>query len=117
MNHDSPLPREGPDGSSSAERRAPRIETNWYGSGAATLATYTFSCDPGPPEPEWLVEHDVEQRVFRLTAPGGKTEVFRDQALRYLVVEPDDETGELMPVIRDGQPRFLCLCREEREAR
>src|SRR5262249_23179249 len=61
------------------------------------------------------VEHDLEKRVYRLTGPDGKTEVFRDDVRRFLVVEPDRETGRMIPVIREGEPRILCLCREERE--
>src|SRR5262249_52790175 len=77
-------------------------------------ATLTYTCHR---KPQVAVEHVREKGVFRLTAPDGKTEVFRDDATRYLVVEPDPETGEMTPVIRGGQPKFLYLCREEREVR
>jgi hypothetical protein len=42
--------------------------------------------------------------------------VFRDEAVRFLVAEPDPETGELDPVVNyRGEPKYLYLCREERE--
>jgi hypothetical protein len=68
-------------------------------------------------EPKVTVEHDRDERIFRLVGQDGKTEVFRDHATRYLVVEPDLETGEITPVIQQGQPWFLWLCREEHEVR
>jgi hypothetical protein len=74
------------------------------------ITTYRYRCVG----PKVAVEHDREKRVFRLTADG-KTEVFRDNATRYLVVEPDPVTGEIMPVIREGKPKFLWLCRQEHE--
>jgi hypothetical protein len=60
-------------------------------------------------------EHDKEKRVFVLTWADGEVEVFRDNATRYLVVEPDSEPGELRPKLTYGRPTFLYLCREERE--
>jgi hypothetical protein len=60
-------------------------------------------------------EHDEQRRLFTLTGPGGKSEHFRDQPARYLMVEPDPETGAMQPVIKDGQPAIGYLCREERE--
>ncbi len=43
------------------------------------------------------------------------TERFRDKLVRYLVVEPDPETGELRPAVKAGGPVYLYLCREDRE--
>jgi len=62
-------------------------------------------------------EHDREKRVFRLTAPDGSLEVFRDNPTRYLCVAPDAETGAMKPVLRAGEPVYLYLAREEREIR
>jgi hypothetical protein len=59
--------------------------------------------------------HDLEKRVFLLTGPDGKTEVFRDNPTRYLSVAPDPQTGEMKPVMKYGRPTYLWLCREERE--
>jgi hypothetical protein len=60
-------------------------------------------------------EHDNERRLFTLTGPDGKIERFRDNPTRYLMVEPDPETGAMRPVIKRGRPAFIYLCREERE--
>jgi hypothetical protein len=49
-----------------------------------------------------------------LTAPDGKTEHFRDNPARYLVVVPDPKTGEMRPVINRGEPTHIYLCREDR---
>ena len=100
---------------SDPEGRAPQIETTWYG--GTTTTTYTYSVEDRPPDPVWLVEHEREQGTFRLTGPDGKTERFRSQPLRYLVVEPDAQTGAMTPVLRNGRPWFLNLCREEPEGR
>ena len=81
--------------------------------GATTPITYSY--EARTPDPKWLVDHDRAQGVFRLTGPDGRIACFRDRALRYLVLEPDPETGDLRPQIRAGQPTILRLCREERE--
>ncbi len=62
-------------------------------------------------------EFDPAGRVFRLTGSDGTVEVFRAVPTRYLCVEPDPETGAIRPVIQRGQPVYLWLRREEREAR
>jgi hypothetical protein len=67
--------------------------------------------------PRVRVEPDREKRVFRVVEPTGKTAVFRDEAVPFLVVEPDAETGEMKPALRLGEPQVLYLCREEREVR
>lgn len=58
-----------------------------------------------------------EARLILKMYSTGRSLCFRDQPLRYLVVEIDPETGQVQPEIRDGRPRILHLCREEREAR
>jgi hypothetical protein len=68
-----------------------------------------------PPRPAFAMTHDPEKRVFVLTGPDGKTEVFRDNPTRYLAVAPDPENGEMKPVMKYGRPTYLWLCREERE--
>jgi hypothetical protein len=60
-------------------------------------------------------EHDKKKRLFTVTGPDGKIEQFRDNPTRYLIVEPDPETGALRPVIKCGKQAYLYLCREERE--
>ncbi len=70
-----------------------------------------------PPGPSYLFEHDEAHRVFRLTAPDGTTEIFRDNPTRYLCVAPDAETGAMRPVMKRGKPVYLLLARPEREVR
>jgi YD repeat-containing protein len=66
-------------------------------------------------------EHLKEKRLFALTdLDGGKAdepEYWRDNPTRYLVVEVDEETGDIKPAAKNRQPVYLWLCREEREAR
>jgi len=76
------------------------------------ITTYTFQYYP----PSFTFEHDARRRVFRLTHSEGKTECFRDNPTRYLVVEPHPESGEFRPATKHGKPTYLYLCREEREA-
>ncbi len=63
---------------------------------------------------QYSFERDTENRVLRLKSPDGTTAVFRDNATKYLCVEPD-ETGATWPVMRHGRPVCIYLCREERE--
>jgi hypothetical protein len=64
-----------------------------------------------PVTPAFEFEHDKRNRLFILTWPDGRTESFRDNPVRHLVVEPDPETGEMRPVIKRGQPAYLYLSR------
>ena len=80
-----------------------------------TIATYVYEVRLPPPV---RFEHDAAGRVFRLTIPDdGTVEVFRDVPARYLRVEPDPETGAIRPVMKQGRPEYVWLCREEREDR
>ena len=74
------------------------------------LTTYTYYCDPPPPQFE--CHHALERRVFEIVGPDGRKSVFHDREVRFLVVEPDPETGELRPATRRGKPEILYLCRE-----
>jgi len=78
-------------------------------------AVTTFVYDAGPLVPAFRFAHDQQKRLFVLTWPDGKTEHFRDNPARQLLVEPDPWTGELRPVTNDGQAVYMYLCREERE--
>ena len=75
----------------------------------------TYNEPAEPPAERFKFEHDTQKRLFMLTAPDGKTEHFRDNPTRYLVVEPDPGTGEMRPVLMYGAPAYIYLCREERE--
>jgi hypothetical protein len=82
-------------------------------SDVVTTFTYDCSSSRARDEPAWTIEHDPKKGVFRLTDPDGVTAVFRNKALRYLVLNPDPETGELAPVVLRGQPLFWYLCLEK----
>jgi len=96
-----------------------------------TLATFVYNSrdelvsvdmgdgsGPRPPIPLFRWEHDPEKRLFKLTlTEDGKTEYWRDNPTRFLVVEPDRETGKPRPATAHRRPVYLWLCREEREGR
>jgi hypothetical protein len=77
--------------------------------------TFTYFVEERPRRFEFV--HDKARGLFILTKADGTLEHFRDKPTRYLVVEPDSTTGELMPTVKGGEPLYLYLCREEREAR
>jgi hypothetical protein len=60
-------------------------------------------------------EHDMARGLLALTYPDGTVEHFRDKPTRYLVVEPDRDTGALRPIMVGSKAQYLYLCREERE--
>lgn len=66
-----------------------------------TVTTYTYSCEPTPPT--HALEYDPEPRVIRLTGPDGQASAFRDDPVRFLVVERDPEMGR--PMLQDGMGR------------
>jgi len=73
---------------------------------------------PVPPAPFFHWERLADKRLFALTLTADqKTEYWRDNPPRYLVVEPHLESGEIRPVLKRGKPIYLWLCREEREPR
>jgi hypothetical protein len=63
----------------------------------------------------YKVEHEKSKRLFVLTGPDGQREHFRDNPARQLLVEPDPSTGGVRPVMHDGKPVYVYLCRKERE--
>jgi len=85
------------------------------GSDGRGTTTYTYSFEVDPWGQSFSFEHDKEKRVFRLTDAEGKVEYFRDNPVRYLVVEPDSERGEMRPARQRGKPKLMYLCREDRE--
>ena len=62
-------------------------------------------------------QHDDRNGTFRLEWPDGAVEAFRDKPVRYLVVEPDETTGGMKPVLKRGCPTYLYLCREDPQGR
>jgi hypothetical protein len=92
----------------------PRITGIAYDSDPVAT-TYTYSYEPEPPLFDF--EHLEENGLFVVTGPGCGTQYFRDRPVRYLVLEPDRETGESTPLLKNRRPVYLWLCREEREVR
>jgi hypothetical protein len=80
----------------------------------AGVAGWLKPCDENPPP---RIDHDRDKKLYRIIDHDGESDLFRGEPLRFLIVEPDRETGELKPVTDGGQPRYLYLCREERESR
>jgi len=80
-----------------------------------STTTYSYSYDVDPRARSFTLEHDKQKRVVRLTDAAGKAAHFRDSPVRYLVLEPDPETGEMQPATKFGKPTFIYLCREDRE--
>jgi hypothetical protein len=87
---------------------------------ALNIITYTYDADDNlgmvscsaPATPKATCDHDRDKRLFRVTEPDGTTVDFHDRAVRFLVVEPDPETGEPEPVMERGGPKVVYLCRE-----
>jgi hypothetical protein len=111
MSSDSSSPRHTGDSSHDGDRRPAEVRATWDDGSRLTTHTYSFE----PPPPSFRFEHDKQKRLFILTWPDGKTERFRDNPARHLMVEPDPDNGEMRPVIKGGQPVYVNLCREERE--
>ncbi len=112
MSSDSSSPRHYTEYSYDSENRLCEVRHFTKDDGSVV-----HSCiwDPEPPAPLFSFQHDTQKRLFVLTSPDGKTEHFRDNPVRHLMVEPDPLTGAMRPVIRLGKPAFVCLSREERE--
>jgi len=113
MNSDQDSPRSKP-GASPGEPTMVEVSES-VGSDGRGMTTYTYSFEVDPWVQSFTFEHDKEKRVFRLTDAEGKAEYFRDNPARYLVVEPDLETGGMRPAIQHGKPKLIYLCREDRE--
>jgi hypothetical protein len=81
----------------------------------ATIGSVTFTYEIPEDPGLFSFAHDRTKGVFIITKRDGSTELFRDNPVRYLVVEPDPQTGELRPTAKCGLPVYLYLCREQRE--
>ena len=77
------------------------------------ITTFRYSLPERPPR--FQIEHDRKRRQIRVVETDGATRVFRARPTRYLVVVPNPLTGEIMPMMRYGEPEYLVLCPEERE--
>ena len=93
-------------GSSPDPYRGPYIRTNPL----SNVTTYAYYYNPQ--QPHFEIRHDRDKRVFEATGPDGHKSAFHDRAVRFLVVKPDPETGELRPVTSRGKPEVVHLCRE-----
>jgi hypothetical protein len=93
--------------------------------GAAAITTYTYDfassvlplCDPatGERRDEFTFSHNQAKGEYLLSVPDGTVERFRHIPARYLVAEPDPNSGSIGPAVRHGLPVYLYLCREQRE--
>jgi hypothetical protein len=72
--------------------------------------------EPGPFVLNFDFQHDEQKRVFVIKSRDGKIERFRDNPVRFLIVAPDPQSGQMRPAITHrGTPMYLWLCREEVE--
>jgi len=119
MNPDPPPPEPAPGDRPDNTNHPFGVTTYSYDRGSnLTTVTYQYGPipdSPGPPAFQW--EHLHEKRLFALTGPDGKTEHWRDNPTRYLVVERDPTAGTFEPVLKRCKPVWIWLCREEREVR
>jgi hypothetical protein len=84
----------------------------------AAVAAVGMTTDLEPVEmrsTRFAFEHDKQGRLYVMAPPDGKTETFRDNPVRHLVDELDLDSGEMRPVMKYGEPTFVCLSRGERE--
>jgi hypothetical protein len=77
------------------------------------MTVITYPC-PTPASRD-RVEHDAKTRPLRLTRPDGTAIAFRDQPMRFLVVEPDPRSGKLRPATSSGKAKVVYLCPEMAE--
>jgi hypothetical protein len=74
------------------------------------MTVFTYSC-PQRAIPI-QVEHDPKRRALRPFRPDGTTIAFRDQPVRFLVVEPDPNSGMLRPAVSMDKAKVVYLCPE-----
>ena len=108
-----PTTMDSTNSSSDSGQGANEEPLGWSGSSSMGMRRVMFTNSPRSPRVK--VEHDRETRVFRIVESNGRTAVFRDEPVRFLVVVRSPQTGETMPVMRYGEPEYLYLCREERQ--
>jgi hypothetical protein len=93
-----------------------RLRRVYEDDGDRGILVTSYRFPPGSKPRSFTFAHDKQKRLFNLTCSSGAIEHFRDNPTRQLAVEPDPVTGEMRPVMRDGEPVYVYLCREEREA-
>jgi hypothetical protein len=113
MSSDASSPRPVPDPSYDGEVRLSEVRRVTRDDGTPET-WYEYVTEPRTPA--FTFEHDKQKRLFVLKWSNGKTEKFRDNPVRHLIVEPDPQTGGMRPVTKRGQPTYLYLSREERES-
>jgi hypothetical protein len=109
MDSHQPRSEQDPDGAAPPagalpEPRVERVD--------AQTTRYVYSFEPSPTD---RVEHDRARRVLRVVTPEGEAMEFHDRPRRFLVVEPDPETGAPGPVMSRGRVKVLYLCAERGE--
>jgi hypothetical protein len=111
----SPDPTERtPDDESSRDAAGRYVLSHKITDSTGAITTYVYSLKEEPTC--FSFTHEQAKGLFVLTTRDGKVEQFRDKPTRFLVVEPDPETGELRPAVKHGEPVYLYLCWEERES-
>jgi hypothetical protein len=86
-----------------------------YETTPVSAVTYSYTYEIPDDPRHFSFAHDHARGLITLTTADGRTERFRDNPVRYLVVEPNPQTGELQPAAKHGRPVYVYLCREERE--
>jgi hypothetical protein len=87
--------------------------TGYYNAGEAVV-THNYEVRENPRQ--FSFDHDKAAGLFVIKKADGTVERFRDNPTRYLVVEPNRETGKLQPAVKQGQPVYLYLARQDRES-
>ena len=103
MSSNSSSPRPAADSSRDSESRLSEVPHVTKDDGSVETR-YEYFVEPQAPP--FTFEHDKQKRLFILRWPDGRTEHFRDNPARQLMVEPDPETSEMRPVIKRGQPAY-----------
>ena len=112
MAADPPLPTPGPEDAGDKPRRPDKEPKS--GSGFGGVTTYVY--DARPPSADFPLRARQGEAAVRSDLADGRVERFRDNPARQLKVAPDRKTGELRPVVDNGEPVYVYLCREERES-
>ena len=63
-------------------------------------------------KPNVEITRDPARHVIKITGRDGKTALFEDKPIRYLVMDRNPQTKALEPVIIFGEPLYYYLARE-----